>query len=651
LVLAACAFAAEPEKIPGYKIAKPPTIDGTIDAAEWADVPTFEGLVYPIDGRPAPLNSRFWLAYDEEFIYFAARNFDPMPGSIKAVEYRTNVEMPGDDSVSLALDLTGSLSEGNEFTINPRGATNIELAGGRAAKREWTGEFVAKARITAEGWEAEARIPWQLMRIPAKGKRDLRFMTSRRSARLDQGYEHVFTNNGNQANIPYWTGVELPQPYVDRSIKLLPYVYTGYEERDGAVFNSGLDLKTQVSDQITLVGTVNPDFRNIENQILSLDFSRFARIADESRPFFLEGRDYMDTALYASQLIGAFDAGVNAYGRINDKTSFGLIDTIDFQHENAFATNVSYNPDPYNSYRATLTSFTQPGRENGAYMLRYFKTIGPLGLFFRTMGSQDTNSGFGADHTASVGWSKNGFESELSYAYREKSFDPALGFFPDRDYKGPELFLGSFRNVSHGPTKFQGMGISASTLDHIDGRHYRDEINPFVFFELRNRFNVDASYNRSTFEGQLDETYSLGVSYPGNDPFHVQSINLTQGNIGGKDYQLLSYRAAYRPWKRLQISVSHQHFRLDEQLEQTIVGANYDLGNDRSISGRAVRTQNDTNWYLAFRQSGNRGAEYYFIIGDPNAKSFTNSAIVKLVLPFEVGGGSNGKPVKKQISP
>jgi hypothetical protein len=43
-----------------------------------------------------------------------------------------------------------------------------------------------------------------------------------------------------------------------------------------------------------------------------------------------------------------------------------------------------------------------------------------------------------------------------------------------------------------------------------------------------------------------------------------------------------------------------------------------------------------TNWYLSFRQSGNRGAEYYLILGDPNAVSFRTSLILKAVFPFSL---------------
>ena len=98
---------------------------------------------------------------------------------------------------------------------------------------------------------------------------------------------------------PIWAKVSLPKQSHDQSISLLPYTYVGYDPDIHRVVNGGLDLKTKLSDQVALVGTINPDFRNIENQILSIDFSRFERLAGESRPFFQEGSDDIRTPIFA----------------------------------------------------------------------------------------------------------------------------------------------------------------------------------------------------------------------------------------------------------------------------------------------------------------------------------------------------------------
>ena len=75
---------------------------------------------------------------------FAAQLKESDPRAIRATEYRTNVGLSGDDYVELDLDLSGSMSAVNSFQINPLGGNNIQIAGGRAAKREWLGRLSPK---------------------------------------------------------------------------------------------------------------------------------------------------------------------------------------------------------------------------------------------------------------------------------------------------------------------------------------------------------------------------------------------------------------------------------------------------------------------------------------------------------------------------
>ena len=56
-----------PIVIPGYRIQKPPTIDGIVDDAEWSRVPSVKGLVDAQTGDPAPEPAQFWVAYDDRY--------------------------------------------------------------------------------------------------------------------------------------------------------------------------------------------------------------------------------------------------------------------------------------------------------------------------------------------------------------------------------------------------------------------------------------------------------------------------------------------------------------------------------------------------------------------------------------------------------
>jgi hypothetical protein len=643
------------------KVDKPPTIDGVIDeAAEWTNVPSVSGLFDVDDGQSSPEGAQFWLAYDDEFIYIAARVADSDPKQIRATEYRTNVGLFGNDTIEFSLDPTGSLSDFNRFQINPRGATSINLAGGRAAKREWTGEILAKGRITDKGWEAEARIPWQLMKLPSAGKRDLRFNFGRRIARMSRFFNYTYTGSGNQGNTPIWRGVLVPKAYVDRSVKLLPYTYLGYDQEDKGLFNAGLDLKTSLTDQLQLVGSINPDFRNIENQILSLDASRFERLARETRPFFLEGQEYLGSALLATQRIPSFDVGVNTYGRITDKTNFGLLNALDLDtfHQrrvngnvvasergtrNNFAGTVSHQIDVNSGVRAAVTSLNTPYRKNDAYLVRYYRDIGPWNVFYRDMGTKDTDRGYGRNSRSEVNYYNRGLGFSADYTYVAPEFNPALGFFPEVNYKGWRAENYYNRTYNKGPWNDWGYNLGYNMYDRANGGFYRRGANGAVFFTLRGGLAAINGFDVQQFLQDKDYLYFHNVVFPRGNPYRNVSLNYSWGRQQSESYRSLSLNGAYRLWNRLQLSANYQVQQFRGYDDLAIIGGSYDLDADRAISGRLVKQGSDLNAYVSLRKSGNRGAEYFLILGDPNARTFRSSLVLKAVFPLELGGRRKGK--------
>ena len=628
--------AQQRQPIQAARIATPPTIDGTIDTeAEWKDVPPLDGLWDENTGQVAPMGGTFWLAYDKDFIYFAARMPDSDPKGIRAQEYRTNVSLDNDDSVYLDIDLSGSLASLNSFGVNSRGATDIQLAGGRAAKREWTGEFIAKGRVTEGGWEAEAKIPWQIMQLPGAGAREVRFNLTRNYPRNSRLYRWAYTGSGNFNNFGRWQGVEIPRTNVVRSIKLLPYSYTGYAQDEELIANAGVDLKTTLGE-ITAVGTINPDFKNIENQILSLDFSRFERLAGETRPFFLEGNQYLGTALFASQRIRKFDAGINVYGKITDKLNFGILEAIDFGERNNFLGNFTYNTDPNNSYRVSYSSLSTPGIKNEGYLYRSNHNVGPWNFFVRHMQTRDRDQGVGISQNVNVNWNQKIWNFFAGYDTASPEFLPRLGFAPDRNYKGVYAGGGINKTYDKGPIQDWGLFLFGDDYDRFKGGgHYHRSVSPSANITLGNGLALNGSASWEDFLGVDDKRYNVSASYPRNSNKWNIGFDYGWGELALERFTSRSISAFYRPMSKLTFTASIQDFRHIEKSDQAIFGWNYDLGKDTYLSGRAVKSNSDWNGYLSFRKSGNRGAEYILILGDPNAQKWRSSLILKVVFPLE----------------
>ena len=624
--------------VTGYVMPVAPKIDGVITDEEWKDVPTFQGLVDASNGQSVPLDCTFWLAYDSKYIYFAARMPDTDPKSIKATEYRTNVSLEGNDDVALVLDTFGNLQDFNVFQINPRGATNCRIAGGRAAKREWLGSIEAKSRITDTGWETEARIPWAIMKLPSAGVHELRFNTFRFSPKFGRDTSWRLMNNNHVQDTPHWTNITVP-PGAPKVLQFLPYNYSGYAP-GGTVSNMGLDLKTGITDQLDFAGSVNPDFRNIENQVLSLDFSYFERLAGESRPFFLEGGQYFHTSndapIFTSQRISSFDAGEKIYGKLGQKTDLAVLNTSDFTHQNNLVFDAFNQISTHKSLRLAFADMDRPDLKNQAYHMEYRTDRGPWSFYYQNAGTSDSIDGRGVRHNPGINYSNGNYGGFFEYSSVTSGFDPRLGFAPQTDFHGFNGDMDLNHNLLHGPIQQEEYNIFYRGWNKFEGGNYLHELTFSANDSFRSGTAVGVSVDKTDFQGFHDHTVGISVQRPWNDNYRNWAVNYNFGRVEDADYKSTGVNFLYRPLEMCQIVSTYQMVNHNGTQRQAIISANYDLGSDRSISGRAVYQQNQWNAYLAYRRSGNAGMEYFLILGDPNAPKFRSSLILKVTYPLQM---------------
>ncbi len=638
-----CGFAsAEPSQteMAAVKLAQAPTIDGVVDeASEWLGAASGQGAIEILSKTASPEGMQFWISTDQEYLYFAARMADSQPDAIVAQETRKNVSLSGNDSITLVLDVLGSLKDFNTFSINPAGANSISIAGGRAAKAEWLGEILTAGSKTATGWEAEARIPWKIMRLPAPGERTIRFNVRRYIPRISRDVAWRLTDGDNLANIGSLTGVNIPKIENPRTVQLLPYAYVGQDE-EKFIFNSGLDFRTKLMDRLELVGAINPDFRNIENQILSLDFSYFERLASDSRPFFAEGSSYFrtgyDARIFASQRVPSFDVGVKAFGKLNDRSQFGVMDLNTFGKQNAFVAAYNYFPNSRSNIDVAVSSLRRDGVSNDASFVNYSQGIGPNLYYANVMTSADNLLGGGSRITTGFFSEVPGRNMWFDLMSIDSNFRPRLGFNSETDVKGMSGGLGRRKTYKSGALSDTGWEVYGEKYWRQDGDPYRSSIGGSGSIAWKNGFDLDFSARKSTFEEFNDERYSISLEWPRGDRYRRYEYNHTYGFFSGKRYRSHGVNVSLQPHRDLVIGASVQFVSHFDEASQLIISANWDLHQNRAISGRIVRRDNDYNAYVSFRQSGGRGNEYFLILGDPNARQFKTSLILKVVTPIDL---------------
>jgi hypothetical protein len=647
--LPAIAFAQEftlsntPDTLTGGKVTAPPTIDGTVNADEWAGAATGRRQLVVIGPNvPSGNRAQYWIGYDEKYIYVAARMHLGKGGKVQADEFRDNVNLGSDDSVTLLLDINGNNQEFNVFSFNAAGATQLQLAGGRAAKREWGGGFESRGRVTEDGWEGEARIAWDLLPLQNSGPRDVKYLFDWYVNSAQRG-ESSHSTQGDLTKIHVLRGMDVPNIPRRASLLFLPYAYVGYDnETQGHIANAGLDVKTQINEQLNTVLTINPDFRNIESEVLNLDFSNFERLPGETRPFFLEGNEFILTGginnrrLFASQRIGEFDAGLNFYGTLSPQVQIGTIGMIDFDNEHSFVGSLTYNPNPLGNVFASFTALDRPGEENYGANLEYFQRTGNYMMFAGYQHTDDEIDGIGTAFGTGWRYQALGFTNVILWDQVSPDFNPRIGFAPQRGYKGPTTDNRWTKTHPRGPIMETQLNASLIDQDMYEGGHYRTLGTTSAGATFRNGFNVTLSYTQDHFLDDTNMFHSVQVSMPRFESRRGWSLAHTRGAVMGLDYQSTTARVFYRPIKRLQLDLRYQKVEHATISDQTLFTFNWEMDKYRALGGRVVGQDDDWNWFVSYRMAGNLGAEYFIIWGDPNATTFQKTLVFKVTVPFTV---------------
>lgn len=633
------------KKLDWVSVQSAPKVDGVIQPAEYPDSSRGTSFEWGFDGSPSPYPAEFWLCSDSQNVYFAFR-VKKDPKTIRADQFRPNSSLSGDDWVRLFLDATGVGEGGDTFQMNASTGNQLDLFGGRANKIEWSGQFESKGRKTDSGWEAECRIPWSLISNIQAGKRDFKFAVVFSDPKNDRNYTWQFQNQQPRTR-PTWIGVVAPQVKKQRAIDILPYFTTSIDKSSGPGFDSGLDFKASGVKGLTYVGSINPDFRNIENAVLSLGFSYFERLAGEARPFFQEGGEYLPGGdLFTSQRISNFDAALKAYGNLSKRDQFGFLRTEDFGNRGVTAFKFAHNTADQQNFAFSYVGNQQPGLNNDASLFEYTKSWKGRSLSFGMASTKDAVVGGGNGVSINYNsWSPTLYFG-VNGGYLSGDYMPRVGFVTLTDVRGMSAYSGYNREEKKGSLLSWGWNLSASRYFTGAGQRLNEDQSLFFYGVTRKQVGFNAGVNKSIFlsrdqqAGTSEEFHDFGsnygLSYPANDPFRNVYVSRSTGKQGGEYTTSTDFGFKFRPLNRLTGSVAWSEFDRGTTEHQLIGSVSYDIGMYETVSTRFVHQSDDWNVYFSYRLSGKKGNEMFVILGDPNAPTFQNRLALKFVTPVKV---------------
>ncbi len=280
----------------------PIVIDGDLSDAAWQAAPEFTDFTQhdPDDGKPPSMPTSLRIVYDDKAIYFGAKMTDPGRPTALLVRRDTFVQY---DFLSINLDSQHDRLSGNAFTISPANVqVDTILYNDIGEDVTWDGVWESATRIVPDGWVAELRIPFSQLRFPEKPSHVWGINVTRRTVRNNEWVRVVNTPKGQTGFVSHFADLDgLEGIHRERPFELVPYGvarndrFTRRNEANPFLRTSsgkadgGLDLKYALTSNLTLTGTVNPDFGQVEVDPAVVNLSQFETFYPEKRPFFTEG--------------------------------------------------------------------------------------------------------------------------------------------------------------------------------------------------------------------------------------------------------------------------------------------------------------------------------------------------------------------------
>jgi hypothetical protein len=491
-------FAAPGESVKISRLPQPIEFDGKPFEAAWGGLEFFPMTQNrPNFGNAPTETTEVIIAYDNEFVWIAARLYMTDASKIVDNTKKRDAETWGTDCFGILLDSYNDNENALAFFTTPSGlrtdyavSNDGVSAGGQgppgmgAMNFSWNTFWDVKTSRDDKGWYLEMRIPFSSIRFKSQNdiatmgvliSRSISFNNETDTwPTIDPKYGFMATNKPSLAG-----KVEIEGARPKKPVYISPYVIggfsrdwqvneaeTAYEKDDNPEFNAGLDVKYSLSSNLTLDLTANTDFAQVEADDQQVNLTRYSLFFPEKRAFFQERSSLFSfglgdmSDLFYSRNIGIsaegdpirIYGGARLTGRVG-KWDLGLLDMQTAEHGDVTGENFGLlrvrrsviNPNSF--VGGIFTSrLGMDGAQNFAYgMDGIFRVFGDDYLSLKAAQTYDSKIGnsIGSIDPAffMVGWerrSEEGFAYEGQYTYTGSEFNPGIGFVQRAGVQGAQ---------------------------------------------------------------------------------------------------------------------------------------------------------------------------------------------------------------------
>ncbi len=513
-------------------------IDGILNEKIWQETSQYSGLktFYPDIGKPLADATTVYTSYDNENLYFA---FDCKADDPEKIQ-GTMTKRDGIYSEDYALVMIDSFNDKQNaygFLVNPRGVQG-DLIMNAQGNGDSSHDFIwqSAAKLNDHGYTVEMAIPLKSIRF-----------NPGTVVRMGVGFGRQITQSSEKGLFPgldpekggmltQLSTIEYKNLSYDRTYEVLPSVTNNYKmtnqqgtlKEDFNRTNVGVTAKIGLTPTLTLDGTYNPDFSQIEADAGQVTANLRSNIFySEKRPFFMEGVEMFDfaatgggsavmTAVHTRNIIDPI-AGAKLSGKVGDKNAISTLIAAD--------ESPKYNDDTMNQnayfglfrYKRLLNNSSYIG---GLYSSRFlgnsYNQVTALDAKYRLTGKMQVegNAFYALNKPEDSQQTSNSYNTDIQYTYSDKKYYFKVGYHD----------ISKNFNLASGFVPRDG--IRTGTSFEARSFYFNNTFLRKIRISSYNFFQYDKYDNQNEYYINL----STNFHFPGNTYFRLQ------GNLGTESY-------------------------------------------------------------------------------------------------------------------
>lgn len=426
----------------------PVIVDGYLNEASWQQAPVITGFTQfePDEGKPSIRKTEVRILFGKDDLYIGAKMYDDKENIERNLGRRDEYNRA--DWIMVSIDSYFNRKTAYTFAVN---AAGVQLDGQQDDNKKlsvndanpllpagldpsWDAIWFSDVALADDGWIAEIRIPYSMLRYSRNEIQSWGIHFRRRIPKLGEVSEWPYVPRNERINLVSWygqiTGIKDLDPR--RNLQVRPYVLAGLDIFEDAAdrghsghrmkYDAGGDIKLGLGPNAMLDATISPDFGQVEADPAVLNLTAFETFFAEKRPFFLEGADIFkfgigNSRLFYSRRLGANEpiiASAKLSGHSEKGLSFGLLGT---------AAGKQFRPT--NNYGVLRASQTIGQYSSAGGMVTYYYSPSGSGTGWQSVTG-------GLDWDLRFNGNKYGFEGIAAFSDRNPLTD---------DKKGEEGFM------------------------------------------------------------------------------------------------------------------------------------------------------------------------------------------------------------------